>query len=294
MKKLTGTFTAVVTPFREGKIDPSSFEKLLAQQMAGGVTGFVINGTTGESPTLHPREVSELYSLARAACGSKAQIILGTGTNSTEGTIENTRLAESLGADGALVVVPYYNKPPQRGLVAHFKAVAQNTSLPILLYNVPGRTITSLAPESVAELSLVPQIVGIKEASGDINLMKKMKSLSQEDFTFLSGDDGTYVDFLKAGGDGVISVASHLIPQQMVRWLEGAKRGDFAQADAEIQKYLHLINLLFAEANPIPVKMAVHKMGLISSAEVRLPLAVHDPVMTEALVGEMRKQGVLS
>lgn len=276
MKLFSGTYTALVTPFKNGQVDYLSFEKLIKKQIADGIDGFVVNGTTGESPTLTKDEVATLLKKAKSIVGNSKKIILGTGSNSTQKTIEMTRLAEELHADAALVVVPYYNKPPQAGLIAHFKAVAESTQIPIILYNVPGRTITSLAPESVIALSEIKNIVGIKDATGDMEYFKKYKNNVKDDFIFLSGDDGSYPEFMKLGGDGVISVASHIMLAK-----------DFNQ-------YLDLIQMLFVEANPIPVKKALQLMGVIESAECRLPLIEMSQENTEKLQKMLTTQGFLN
>lgn len=293
MKKFKSTLTALVTPFKDGVVDVKSLEKLVAQQIAGGVDGFVVNGTTAESPTLTESEVEKIFSVVKASAPAGTELIIGVGSNSTATTIEATKRAESLKADGVLVVVPYYNKPPQRGLRAHFEAVAKSTSLPVILYNVPGRTITSLETQTIKDLSVVQNIVGIKEASGKIDFAKEIITACGAEFTMLSGDDGTYVEFLAAGGHGVISVATHVIPAQMVQWKKWVQQGAIEQARADIVKYSKLIDLLFCEANPIPVKMALYKMGILASPELRLPLVELSPEKTETLVKEMKAVGVL-
>jgi 4-hydroxy-tetrahydrodipicolinate synthase len=294
MKNFKGTFTALLTPFKNGKIDYPSVDKLVKHQLENGVDGFVINGTTGESPTLNDSEKQELFKHVRKVVGSSVPLIMGTGSNDTAKTIEDSKKAEALGADAILVVVPYYNKPPQRGLYAHFKAVAESVKIPTILYNVPGRTITSLATETVADLAKVSGVVGIKEASGKIDIAEQIIKACGKDFVMLSGDDGTYVDFLNCGGHGVISVASHVIPKQMVQWKKWVQDGQLDKAKADIQKHMALIDLLFVEANPIPVKKAVQLMGLIDSAEMRLPLVELGPDNTEKLKMEMKKVGVLA
>ncbi|MNK93751.1 4-hydroxy-tetrahydrodipicolinate synthase [compost metagenome] len=293
MKNLKGTFTALITPFKNGAIDFPSLDKMMKHQLENGVDGFVINGTTAESPTLTNSEKEELFKHARQFCGDKVPLIMGTGSNSTAQTIEDSKKAEKLGADAVLVVVPYYNKPPQRGLFQHFKAVAESVKIPTILYNVPGRTITSLEVNTIRDLSKVAGVVGIKEASGKIDLASEIIKTCGSNFVMLSGDDGTYVDFLGAGGNGVISVASHVIPRQMAQWKKWAEAGEIAKAKADIAKYSDLINLLFCEANPIPVKKALQLMGLTSSAELRLPLVELSPEHTEKLQLEMKKVGLL-
>ncbi|NUN04315.1 MAG: 4-hydroxy-tetrahydrodipicolinate synthase [Bdellovibrio sp.] len=293
MKNFKGTFTALITPFKNDKIDYASLDRLLKQQLEGGVTGFVVNGTTAESPTLEANEVAELYKHIRNFCGNDVPLIVGTGSNSTSKTIEDSKKAEAMGADAILVVVPYYNKPPQRGLYEHFKAVASSVKIPTILYNVPGRTITSLETATIASLAKVPGVIGIKEASGKINVAEEIIKACGKEFVMLSGDDGSYVEFLGVGGHGVISVASHVIPGQMVQWRQWALEGKIAQAREDINKYMDLINLLFVEANPIPVKKALQVMGIIESAALRLPLAELSPEHTEVLKDEMKRVGIL-
>jgi len=292
MKNLKGTFTALITPFKNGKIDFASLDRLLKQQLEGGVDGFVVNGTTAESPTLTEGESHELFKHIKKAA-PQAVLIMGTGSNNTAKTVEDSKKAQELGADAVLVVVPYYNKPPQRGLAQHFKAVAAAVQIPVILYNVPGRTVTSLATETISDLSRVQGIKGIKEASGKIDFASDIIKASSPEFVMLSGDDGTYVEFLAAGGHGVISVASHVIPKQMVQWRAWAQQGEVAKARADIQKYMPLIDLLFVEANPIPVKKALQLMGLSDSAELRLPLTEMDSELAKKLEAEMRRVGVL-
>lgn len=293
MKNFRGTFTALVTPFKNDKIDYASLDRLVKHQLDAGVDGFVINGTTAESPTLASSEVAELFKHVRALCGEKVPLIVGTGSNSTAKTVEDSKKAQEMGADAVLVVVPYYNKPPQRGLYEHFKAVASAISIPTILYNVPGRTITSLATETVRDLAKVPGVVGIKEASGKIDFAKEIITACGKDFVMLSGDDGSYVEFLAAGGHGVISVATHVIPSQMVQWKKWVSEGQLEKARADINKYMDLINLLFVEANPIPVKKALQLMGILESASLRLPLVELSSAHTESLKAEMKKVGVL-
>lgn len=293
MKNFRGTFTALVTPFKNDQIDYISLDRLLKQQIEAGVDGFVVNGTTAESPTLTANEVGELFKHVRKFCGEKIPLIMGTGSNSTAKTIEDSKKAQDLGADAILVVVPYYNKPPQRGLFEHFKTVANSVQIPNILYNVPGRTITSLATETVRDLSKIPNIIGIKEASGKIDFAQEIIKTCGSEFVLLSGDDGTYVEFLNVGGHGVISVASHVIPTQMVQWKKWVQAKEVDRARADIEKYKKLIDLLFIEANPIPVKKALQLMGILESAHLRLPLVELSPEHTEKLKIEMVNVGLL-
>lgn len=290
MKKISGLITALITPFKNNKVDYTSLEKLVNKQIASGVEGFVINGTTGESPTLNDSEVEEIFKFIRKITKEEVPLILGTGTNCTVSTIEKTKKAERLGASAALVVVPYYNKPPQRGLFSHFMKIADSSKTPIILYNVPGRTITSLEVDTIVKLSEHPNIIGIKEASGSKEMAAEIRQKSRSNFILLSGDDGTYVDFLEAGGDGVISVASHIIPGPMRQWRSLVMEGKSQQAKEDLKKWLPLINLLFVEANPIPVKKATQILHLIDSAELRLPLVELESDKTILLLNEMQLQ----
>lgn len=291
MKNFKTTITALATPFQNGKLDLESLGRLLDHQIKNGVRAFVVNGTTGESPTLTKEEISQVFKLVKSK-GDDILSIIGTGSNDTEKTVQDSKWAQELGADAILVVVPYYNKPPQRGLVAHFKKVAEAVSIPVILYNVPGRTITKLEMSSIEELSRVSNIRVIKEASGDIELAKNIADRCPE-LALLSGDDGTYVEFLNAGGQGVISVASHVIPAQMIQWKEWVKNGELEKARGDIKKYSKLIDLLFVEANPIPLKKALQLMGVISSAELRLPLVELADTHTENLRQEMKSLGLI-
>lgn len=280
MKKFSGVITALITPFKSGSVDFQSLEKLVDFQLRSGVQGFVINGTTAESPTLKAHEVREIFDFIKPRVPKSFPLIVGTGSNSTEQTIQNSKEAERMGADAILVVVPYYNKPPQRGLLEHFKTVAESVHIPTILYNVPGRTITSLEIETIQKLSQHPNIIGIKEASGNIEFAKELRKVCGQSFLLLSGDDGTYDDFCKVGGDGVISVASHLAPEIMIH--------------KKATENKELIDALFMEANPIPVKRALQLMKIISSAELRLPLVEMSEVGTEKLKKIMKQKGLLS
>jgi len=293
MKNFKATITALITPFDKGAVDYKSLEKLIQHQIQNGIEGFVINGTTAESPTLTENEVAEIFKVARANVGAEFPLILGTGSNSTSKTSQASEKAQAMGADAVLVVVPYYNKPPQRGLVQHFLTVAKSVSIPVILYNVPGRTITALSADSIRELSQVKNIIGIKEASGNIELASEIVNKCGAEFVMLSGDDGTYVDFLKAGGHGVISVASHVIPREMIQWKKLVQSGKYDEAKADLKKHTALINHLFVEANPIPVKMAMYFMGQIKSPELRLPLVQMSEDLAEKMKQEMKSLGVI-
>ena len=262
--------TALITPFREGKVDYVSFRRLLKSQISAGVKAFVINGTTAESPSLENHEVQTLFDVARGEVGSSVSLIVGVGLNSTEKTLSWAKTVEKWKPEMLLAVTPYYNKPPQRGLIRHFKALAEKVSLPIILYNVPQRTGVSLTTDTVVELSSVENIVGIKEASGNLSLGKEILDQT-EDFFVLSGDDASFLDLILEGGSGVISVISHIIPKPLSHLISLAKKRDRSSLE-EYKKYAKLVKALYKESNPIPVKMALHLMNLIDSPEMRLPL----------------------
>ncbi len=287
---LQGVITALVTPFLDGKLDERSLRRLLQSQVADGADGFVINGTTGESPTLQYDEIERIFEIAKEETNGEIPILLGTGSNCTRRTVEMTKAASRMGADAALVVTPYYNKPPQRGLVAHFKTVADSCALPLVLYNVPGRTITSLEARTVVELAQHPRIVGIKEASGDMAYFENLKAQLPDDFVLLSGDDLSSVEFCRRGGHGVIAVASHILMMEMKNCIRQARQG-LPGAEEEFKKYGSLVRALYTESNPIPVKAAVYLRGLIDSAEMRLPLTTLSEEHLVNLRDEMQKFG---
>lgn len=292
MKDFSGVFTALVTPFKNGQIDLASCKKLIRFQIDHGVNGFVINGTTGESPTLNSQERKALFNFVKSEVSKEVPLVLGTGSASTEITLNQTKEAEALGADGVLIVTPYYNKPPQEGLYQHYKVVAESTPLPIILYNVPGRTGVSLSPETVASLSRIKNVVGIKEATGDMVFGKKILELCDKDFLVTSGDDVTFLDLTLQGGRGVISVLSHLIPSQVARFLKMAREGD-SSCLQEFQKWTDLTRLLFKTANPIPVKAALKLMGIIESDELRLPLVALSGENLSELSRGLSKAGLI-
>lgn len=291
--KLKGVFSALITPFDNGEVDYTSLEKLVDYQINQGINGLVINGTTAESPTLTSTEVKKIFSIVRAMVGLQFPLILGTGSNSTAKSVEDTKKAAELGADAALVVVPYYNKPPQRGIVQHYKAIAKNSDVPVIMYNVPGRTITSMTAETIWELSETKNILGIKEASGDMAFDQKLKSKLQNDFVFLSGDDGTYIDFLKLGGHGIISVMSNMIPKLSVDWTQAVMNGSVRETETAFGKFKALIDGMYVEANPIPVKWMLYRKGLIKSPEMRLPLVALDSQFHAATEKLMIEAGLL-
>lgn len=292
MKNFAGAYTALATPFKQGELDKASLKKLIRYQLDGGIEGLVISGTTGESPTLEWDEVIEVFKVVKSENANQVPLLVGTGSNSTKKTIENSIKAQEMGADGLLVVTPYYNKPPQRGLVAHFKAVAESVSIPVLLYNVPGRTAVSLGAEATIELSRVPNVVGVKDATADMELGESIMKGTGAEFNVTSGDDFTFVDLALRGGQGVISVLSNILPSGTQELLaRGRKKDKTALSDYE--KYRRITELLFSEANPIPVKAALNLMGIFESDEMRLPLCPLEAGKKAQLKDELIKLGLI-
>jgi 4-hydroxy-tetrahydrodipicolinate synthase len=280
-----GVFTALVTPFRDGTIDVSAFEKLIEAQVAAGITGIVAVGTTGESPTLSHEEREKLIRLAVATANKRCQVLAGTGSNATQHAVADTKMAEKLGVDGALLVAPYYNKPSQEGLFRHFKTIADGTSLPIILYNIPGRCGVDIAPDTVARLAKeCGNIVSIKEASGSVERVSELRARLPESFTILSGDDSLTLPFMSVGAAGVVSVASNLFPSEVYALVQAFESGDAKLASKLHHKMFPLFKDLFIEPNPVPVKAALGWRGVMAG-EVRLPLCE----MTEANQARLRK-----
>jgi 4-hydroxy-tetrahydrodipicolinate synthase len=268
--KLSGYAPAVPTPFAaDGRIDCEAFERFCARQIAAGATALVVCGTTGEAPTLTPTEHRKLVWLAVKTARGRVPVIAGAGSNATAHAIELGRDAEAAGADAILSVVPYYNKPMQAGLLAHFRAIADATGVPLILYDVPSRTVTGLADETVARLAEHPRIVGLKDASGDVTRPARLRPLVGAGFRLLSGDDATAPAFMAQGGDGCISVTSNVAPGLCRSLYLRRRQGARAQALADL--VAHLTAALFRETNPAPLKYALSLLGLMS-AKVRLPL----------------------
>ena len=268
-----GSLVAIVTPFKDGKVDESAFRALIEFQIAGGTQGVVPCGTTGESATLSHDEHDNVIRIAVDACrGKGVKVLAGTGSNSTWEAIELTRNAQKAGADGSLQITPYYNKPSQEGLYRHFEAVAKETDLPIILYNVPGRTSVNMLPPTVARLCKIKNIVGIKEASGSLTQISEIISQCGDGFSVLSGDDALTWPILAIGGKGVISVIANLLPDKVSALCKAARGGDMETARALHYEMMHLNDILFINTNPVPVKTALGLMGKIGP-ELRPPLS---------------------
>ncbi len=267
-----GSMVALVTPMHEdGSIDRDSLADLIDWHVEAGTSALIAAGTTGEAPTLETREHVEFLSMFVDMAAGRIPVIAGTGSNSTAQTLSLTSKAADLGVDACLVVVPYYNKPGQEGLYRHYRQLAEAVKLPILLYNVPGRTVADLLPETVERLAKLSNIIGIKEATGDLERLHDIRRRCGEDFAVLSGDDATSREFMLAGGDGVISVTANVVPEAMAKMCAAAMAGDRAAAEAADAPLAGLHKALFVEANPIPVKWALHAMGRMPPG-IRLPL----------------------
>jgi 4-hydroxy-tetrahydrodipicolinate synthase len=281
--------TAMVTPFDDkGEVDYKQAKKLAQALMDSGSEGLVIVGTTGESPTLVREEEFELFKQIKSVVGSKGTVIAGTGSNSTAEAIAATKGAEKIGVDACLLVVPYYNNPTQEGLYRHFKAIAESTSLPCILYNVPARTVRSLTVDTIVRLSQIDNIIGIKEASGDMGQVSNTISRTREDFKVWSGNDQDTLNVLALGGYGVISVASHLVGKQISEMIHSYLDGKTAKAAKMHRDLLPLFNSLFLVANPIPTKYALNQVGFRVGG-TRLPLCEPDEKTAAQIMEVVRK-----
>lgn len=287
-----GMATALVTPMNEKGVDYEAFGRFIDFQIENGINALVAVGTTGENATLEPWEQKEVIRFVVERAAGRVPVIAGTGTNNTEHVLANTKAACEVGADAILVVTPYYNKATQNGLVRHFTTVADASTVPMILYNVPGRTGCNLLPKTVAKLADHPNIVGIKEATGNMAQMVELTALCADKLDIYSGEDALTVPFISMGAAGTISVLSNVVPKLSVEMTDKAFAGDYAGA-AKLQcKLLPLINALFSEVNPIPAKAAVSAMGY-GEDYLRLPLTPMEDATRAVLYAEMRKLGVL-
>jgi len=282
----SGSIVAIVTPFSNGKFDEKAMADLIEFHIANGTHGIVPCGTTGESATLTPEEHERVVAITVEVVNKRIPVIAGTGSNSTDEAITFTKHAKAVGADGALLITPYYNKPTQEGLFRHFEAVAKAVDLPQILYNIPGRTSINMLPATTARLSQIPSIVGIKEGSGSLQQVSEIIHLSKQDFLVLSGDDPLTLPMMALGGKGVITVTANVAPADMAHMVSAALKKDYEQARKIHYKLTPLFSALFLETNPIPVKAALAMMGKMSE-EVRLPLTLladeYRPKLREAL-----------
>ena len=289
-----GTYTALVTPFKNGAVDEAAFERLVEAQIAAGISGVVPVGTTGESPTLSHEEHMRVIELAVRAARGRCKVIGGTGSNATSEAIMMTQEAERLGCDAALLVAPYYNKPSHEGLFRHFAKIAESTRLPLILYSIPGRCGIEIAVETVARLAKsCGNVVAIKEAGGTVERVSALREALSAEFEILSGDDSLTLPFLAAGAAGVISVATNLAPQPVCEMVNAALSGNYEAARRLHHRFYSLFKDLFIEPNPVPVKYALSLRGVVSD-EVRLPLCEMSDANKRKLEATLRKLDLLA
>ena len=288
----TGMATAIVTPMKEdGAVDFEAMGRFIDFQIENGINALVVMGTTGENATLEPEEQKEVIAFTVKKTAGRVPVIAGTGTNNTAHVLENTKNACEVGVDGILVVTPYYNKATQAGLIKHFTMIADASEVPVILYNVPGRTGCALTPKTVAVLAEHPNIVGLKEATGNMAQMVELMHLCGDKIDIYSGEDALTVPMMAMGGAGTISVLSNILPAESVAMTDACKAGDFKTAAAMQCKFLPLINALFSQVNPIPVKAAAAALGFGDDA-LRLPLTPMEEPFRTAMFEEMRKLGM--
>ena len=286
-----GAFVAIVTPFKNGKVDEESLRGLIEYQISDGANGIVPCGTTGESATLSHEEHDLVIRVAVEASKGKVPVLAGTGSNSTQEAIKLTQHAQDAGADGSLQITPYYNKPSQEGLYQHFSSIAADTDLPIILYNVPGRTSVNMNPATVARLAKIKNIVGIKEASGSLQAISEIIDFCGKDFIVLSGDDALLWPILAVGGKGVISVSANILPGKVAEMCKAAADGDVVRARSLHYEMREVNDVLFIDTNPVPVKAALHLMGKIEN-EVRTPLVTLSRSHLESVKEVLNKHGL--
>ncbi|HHZ17005.1 MAG TPA: 4-hydroxy-tetrahydrodipicolinate synthase [Peptococcaceae bacterium] len=293
-RKMPRLVTAMITPFKNDlSVDYEGAQKLALQLIEDGNEGIVVSGTTGESPNLTMQEKLDLYKAVKEAVGPEAWVIAGTGSNCTRDSVSLTEEASKLGVDGVMLVAPYYNKPSQEGLYQHFKTVASATDLPVIVYNVPGRTSANILPDTVARLAAdVPNIIAIKEACGNMDQVTALKNAVPENFFVYSGDDSMTLPMLAVGCYGIISVVAHIAAADMRRMIEAYLMGDVQLASQLHLKLFPLIKAMFLTTNPVPVKKALELLGR-PSGKVRLPLVEATVAETQAIAEAMKKAGVL-
>lgn len=291
-RKYAGTWTALITPFKkDGSIDEEAFVKLVKRQVENGITGVVPVGTTGESPTTSAEEDTRLFELAVEAAEGKILVMAGTGSNCTDDAVKYTEHAKKAGVDCCLVVSPYYNKPTPEGLRRHFRAVAE-VGLPVIVYNIKGRTGINIDTDTLMDIAQHEMVVGVKEASGNLDQMKEVIARRADDFTVLSGDDGLTLDLIRAGGDGVISVASNIVPDKVTEMVEYAMKGNMAEAEKINEHLAQLFENIFVETNPIPAKYMAHRMGLCELI-YRLPMCEPSEKAVEVLEETLRNYNLV-
>ncbi len=288
-----GSIVAIVTPFKDGRVDEKKLRELVEFQIKNGINAIVPCGTTGESPTLSTAEHERVIEICIAAANKRIPIIAGTGSNSTSEAVSLTEHAARAGANAALIVGPYYNKPTQKGYYLHFKEIAKNVDLPIIIYNIPGRTASNIEPATIATLAKeFSNIVGVKEASGSLEQMAVVKKLCPKNFLLLSGDDALTLPVLKLGGVGVISVVANIVPKDVVRLVDAFNKGDVKKAEECHNQLLPLVKSMFIETNPIPVKTAMGILGMCAP-DLRLPLCEMSDENLAKLKTALRDYGLL-
>ncbi len=292
MFELKGAMTAIVTPFKDGRFDEETFRKLIRRQIESGIDCIVPCGTTGEAATMDLDEYERVVGVAVEECKTKVPVLAGAGTNNTKKVIELAKIAISAGADAILSVAPYYNKPTQEGLYQHYKTIAENITVPLVLYNVPGRTSVNILPQTVVRLSEIDNIVGIKEASGSLNQVSEIIENAKEGFSVISGDDFLTLPMMSIGGSGVISVSANVAPDLVARQYDAFVEGDLEEAKTLHHKLFRLHQAMFYETNPIPVKTALAMMGLIEE-EFRLPLCKMSDSNKEKLRAVLKEMNLL-
>ena len=289
-----GSIVALITPMTHGEVNYEELKNLVEHHVQAGTHAIVSVGTTGESTTLSIDENVKVIKKTVEFADGRIPIIAGTGSNATSEAVTMTKLLANSGVAGCLSVVPYYNKPTQEGMYQHYKAIAESTDLPQILYNVPGRTGSDLKPETIGRLSKIENIVGVKEATGDLSRLPLIKELAGEDFIFLSGDDATGLESMKLGGQGVISVTNNVAAADMAKMCELALAGKFEEAEAINQRLNALHHDLFVEANPIPVKWAAYKLGLVSEPNLRLPLTTLSEEAQPKVLAALKQAGLIA
>lgn len=289
-----GSIVALITPMTHGEVNYEELKNLVEHHVQAGTHAIVSVGTTGESTTLSIDENVKVIKKTVEFADGRIPIIAGTGSNATSEAVTMTKLLANSGVAGCLSVVPYYNKPTQEGMYQHYKAIAESTDLPQILYNVPGRTGSDLKPETIGRLSKIENIVGVKEATGDLSRLPLIKELAGKDFIFLSGDDATGLESMKLGGQGVISVTNNVAAADMAKMCELALAGKFEEAEAINQRLNALHHDLFVEANPIPVKWAAYKLGLVSEPNLRLPLTTLSEEAQPKVVAALKQAGLIA
>jgi 4-hydroxy-tetrahydrodipicolinate synthase len=293
LSRIRGSLTALITPFKGDKVDEKAFQDFVAWQIAEGTNGLVPCGTTGESPTLSHEEHDRVIELCVEAAAGKVPVIAGAGSNSTAEAIRLTKHAAEAGADAVLIVTPYYNRPTQDGLHAHYKAVHDATDIPIVIYNIPGRSAVDMSVETMARLARLPRIVGVKDATADLTRPSRMRLISGEDFIQLSGEDGTALGFNAHGGVGCISVTSNVAPRMCAEFQDATLAGDYAKAIKIQDRLMGLHRALFLETSPAPVKYAASVLGKCG-ADVRLPLVPIGDKTQEQVRVAMKAAGLIN